>query len=51
VLIDSDSKNKRGIRKEEERRKTRHNMFTVSLVQSVMFLDSIAAGADFIEFE
>jgi hypothetical protein len=51
VLIDSDSEDKRGIRKEGEGRKTGHNMFTLSLVRSVVFLDSVAASADFIEFK
>jgi hypothetical protein len=51
VLVDSDSEDERGIREEEEGRETGHNMFTVSLVRSVVSLDFIAAGADFIEFE
>jgi hypothetical protein len=51
VLVDSDSEEEREIREEEERRKTRNNMFTVSLVRSVVSLDSVAASADFIEFE
>jgi hypothetical protein len=51
VLVDSDSEDKRGIREEGEGRETRHNMFTVSLVRSVVSLDSVAAGADFIEFK
>jgi hypothetical protein len=32
VLINSDSKDKRGIREKEERRETGHNMFIISLV-------------------
>jgi hypothetical protein len=32
VLVDSDSEDKKGIREEEERRETEHNMFTVLLV-------------------
>jgi hypothetical protein len=51
VLINSDLKDKRGIREEKERRETRHNMFIVSLVRSVMSLDFIAASTDFIEFK
>jgi hypothetical protein len=51
VLINSDSKDKRGIRKEEERRETGHNMFTVLLVQLIVSLDSIATNTDFIEFK
>jgi hypothetical protein len=51
VLVDSNSEDKRGIRKERERRETRCNMFIVLLVRSIVFLDSVAAGADFIELE
>jgi hypothetical protein len=51
LLVDNNSEDKRGIRKEGERREIRHNMFTVSLERSVVSLDSVAAGADFIEFE
>jgi hypothetical protein len=32
VLVDNNSEDERGIREEEERRETGHNMFTVSLV-------------------
>jgi hypothetical protein len=38
-------------REEGKGRETGDNMFTVSPVQSVVSLDSVAAGADFIEFE
>jgi hypothetical protein len=51
VLVNSDSEDERGIREEGEGRETGHNMFIVSLVHLVVSLDSIAAGADFIEFE
>jgi hypothetical protein len=51
VLINNNLKDKRGIREKEKKRETRHNMFTISLVQSVMSLDSIATNTDFIEFE
>jgi hypothetical protein len=51
VLVNSDPKDKREIREEGEGRQTRQNMFTVSLVRSVVSLDSVTAGADFIEFE
>jgi hypothetical protein len=47
VLVNSDLEDKRGIREKG----TRQNMFIVSLVRSVVSLDSVAAGADFIEFE
>jgi hypothetical protein len=51
VLVNSNSEDKRGIREKEEGRETEHNMFTVSLVRLIVSLDSIATGADFIEFE
>jgi hypothetical protein len=51
VLVNSDPKDKREIREKGEGRQTRQNMFIVSLVQSVVSLDSVAAGADFIKFE
>jgi hypothetical protein len=51
VLVDSDLEDKRGIREKEEGRETEYNMFIVLLVWLVMFLDFIAASADFIEFE
>jgi hypothetical protein len=51
VLVNSDSEDKRKIKKEEERRETGHNMFTVLLVRLVVSLDFIAANVDFIEFK
>jgi hypothetical protein len=51
VLVNSNPKDKRGIREEEEERQTRQNMFIVSLVQLVISLDSVVISADFIEFE
>jgi hypothetical protein len=51
VLVASDLEDKREIRKEGQSKETRYNMFTVLLVRSVVFLDFVAANADFIEFE
>jgi hypothetical protein len=51
VLVNSDPKDKREIREEGEGRQTRQNMFIVSLVQLVISLDSVVAGADFMEFK
>jgi hypothetical protein len=49
VLIDSDSEDKTGIREKGGGRETRHNMFIVLSVRSIVSLDSVAASADFIE--
>jgi uncharacterized integral membrane protein len=51
VLINSDLKDKRKIKKNKKRRKTGHNMFIVLLIQLIIFLDFIAINTDFIEFK
>jgi uncharacterized integral membrane protein len=51
VLINSNLKNKREIKKENERKKTGYNMFTVLLIRLIIFLDFIAANTDFIKFK